>query len=151
MTDTADATIPVALLAGEWNIPIETLINLIGADRLITDDCGIRKVRRTDAAALFEQRQAEAAARAEAHARWLAELSAESNARTARIKALQEHQEQLVASGAVAPGVSALELMMGAEKQASLDGHASRKIDFYLSGRAGEGHSLSPPEVWRRD
>jgi hypothetical protein len=134
--------IPVSLLAGEWGLPVDALIRQFGEDRVIVDALGIRRIRCIDAAALFEQRQAEQAAAAAADAARIAEMARQSAASRARIKAIGDHQDQLRDSGQCDRGMSAYALMSAGDS-AGLE-RAGRKFDALFNaarrGEAGVGY-----------
>jgi hypothetical protein len=141
-----ETSVPLALLASEWGLRDYELAGMLG-DRVFVDAIGVRRVWFADAACLFEQREAEQAAREQADATRLEQMRRESQAQIDRVVAIGRHQDELRASGAIQPNATALEVMCGAAKSESLD-RAGTRLDALLAGECW-GESLSPPTVRR--
>lgn len=138
---TMEDTVPLSLLAAEWGTTTEALISQLGPDQPLTDDLGIRHIRRRDAARLLEQRQASEARKREADARHRAGIAAQLEPTRARVAALKERAAQFHRDGH--SDMSAFEMMAAADKAADLDGYASRRMDALLRGESG-GYRLTP-------
>jgi len=145
MRDSTD-TVPLALLAGEWDMDVDTLAGQLG-ERVIIDDLEVRHVRRTDAAELLEQRRAQAQARAEAETAHRERLAALQRPILNRVAAIQAHQLAQRANGDIDSGTSALSAMRMADTDTRLTAAAGRLDELLHAGKQGHVgylHRLEP-------
>jgi hypothetical protein len=142
--NTDDQTVPLQLLASEWDLSAEELITQLGADKVLTDVLGIRHVRAVDAAALHNRRNAEAQRHREADEARAAVMAKDFAAQQARLQAIQAQQAPLIAHD---PSQPALAVMMGSDHDSRLE-QAGRRFDEYLGmerrGEIGTMTRLTP-------
>jgi hypothetical protein len=141
--------VPLQLLATEWDAPIEELANQL-ADNLITDNLGIRHVRRADAAQLLAQRQAQAHADAQADAAYREHLDTMLAPTLARVAAIQRAQRAARADGQIDSNTPALAAMRMNDPDGRLE-QKGRLFDELLNagnrGEYGTMHRFTPQEA----
>src|SRR6516165_6070398 len=92
---TMTQTVPIQMLAAEWNTTVEALITELGPDRVLTDALEIRHVSVSDAEELLGRRRAAAARHRAADAERPAQAAQQFSAQQARLQAIQRHQAVL--------------------------------------------------------
>ena len=145
-----DLLIPISVLALDVGATGAELARRL-ADEVLVDDVGRLCVDRDTARALIAEHQARVAASAAAQRdrdqAYRDAIAAQSQPTHARIKALQDHQGALRATGQWDPDMSAFEVMCVGHHASRLD-DAGHKFDEMLSaerrGELGSGYRLQP-------
>ena len=140
-------TVPIQMLAAEWNTTVEALITELGPDRVLTDALEIRHVSVSDAEELLARRRAEAARHRAADEERKAQAAQQFSAQQARLQAIQRHQAVLRAND---PGLDAYATMLANDADSSgRQGAAGRAFDEVFAaqqrGDIGVFTRLSPP------
>jgi hypothetical protein len=139
-------TIPLALLAIEWETSAEALIADLSPDRVLVD-VGVRYVRRSDALELLERRNAEVRVRAGAEAAHRERIAALQRPVLERVQAIQAQQRQMRADGDIGSDTPALVAMAMGDTSDRLTA-ASERMDELLGaakrGDYGTMHRYTP-------